>query len=204
MFLGLSVEDILDPAVYFALDFEVESIKTVGIEFLQANATLAARINAGVSIDDTAVIDFKNSTFVDADGEEYTGGFRVNTGDPAAPVVIDFEDFMVNVEIAGDLIVKSGSTTIAEMLGTFFLEIDGDSFKVFATASLLVGPDIGKPASEKPLLGISTLGAFIVNSSGFAADLDVDLGVAIPGMSVDVSARVLINTTGSDQEIMLP
>ncbi|MDA1013526.1 MAG: hypothetical protein O3A00_03615, partial [Planctomycetota bacterium] len=204
IFLGLSLTDLLDPAAYFALDFSVESIKTVGIDFIQANATLAARMNVGVSLNDFAVIDFKNSTFTDSNGDPYTGGYRVNTGDPANPVVLGFDEFVVNVEIAGDLIIKSGNTSIAQMLGVFFLEIDGRGFKLFATASLLVGPDIGIASNKKPLLGISALGAVVINSSGFAADLDIDLGVNIAGLSVDVSARVLINTTGIDQEIVLP
>ena len=43
----------------------------------------------------------------------------------------------------------------------------------------------------------------IINSQGFAADLDVKLDVGIDdiGLSLSVSSRLLINTTRVDQEV---
>ena len=65
-----------------------------------------------------------------------------------------------------------------------------------------VGPDIGKTSS--PLVAISALGAVVINSQGFAADLDIDLGLNLSVIDLDVSARLLINTTGVTQAITLP
>ena len=198
IFVGASVT-LPDPAAYFAINFSVDSIKTVGLDFLQANATLSARINVGASLTSLRVIDFKTS-FPGVGTEP--AGFQVNTGDPANPVLIDYDAFLVQIEIAGDLTIKIGGTPVVAMLGTFFLEIEESGFKLFTTADLRVGPDIGSTA--KPMLNISALGAVVINSSGFAADLDVKLGVNFAGLSLDVASRVIINTTSDEQDVTLP
>src|SRR5207249_4764471 len=136
----------------------------------------------GASIGDLSVIDFKNSFPGANSGDK--AGYSVNTGDALHPVLLDFDSFLVNIQIAGALTIKSGSTDIVQMLGTFFLAIDNTSFKVFATADLRVGPDIN--STGKPLLGIGALGVFIINSAGFAADLDVNLQLGVPGLSLAV------------------
>lgn len=193
-FVGLST-DLTDPSAYFALDFSVDSIETVGLEFLEIDATLAAKINIGASIDSLKVIDFQESFAED-------GGFLVNTGDPDNPILIEHDELLVNVEFAGEVIIKPDNNAIAALLGTFFLELDDDSFKVLATADLRLGADISSPNNS--LLDISALGAFVITADGFAADLDVDLDVNIPVLDLGVSARVLINTTGKEQTITLP
>ncbi|WP_217312837.1 DUF4347 domain-containing protein [Richelia sinica] len=206
-FVGLST-DLLNPAVYFALDFSVDSLETVGLDFLEINATLSTQINFGARLDtenlensSLAAIDFQASFPNDPD-DESDNGFAVNTGDPDYPVILGFDESLLNVEFAGEVIVKPDGQAIAALLGTFFLELDDESFKVLATADLRLGADISSP--DNSLLDISALGAFVITADGFAADLDVDLDVNIPVLDLEVGARVLINTTGKEQSITLP
>ena len=194
MFLGVSTS-VMTPGAYFAMDFSVDSIDVVGLDFLSATATLGVSLNLGLSLDLGEVIDFAAS-FPDE------GGFEVNTGDPNSPVLIDFDGFLVNVELGGLLTVSPGGDPIASLQGVFFLELDGSSFKLFAQAAMRVGPDIA--SGTDPLLNISALGVVIINSAGFAADFDVDLDVGLPGLALTVSARVIINTTDADQELQIP
>ncbi|MEA3510650.1 MAG: hypothetical protein U9R51_04365, partial [Actinomycetota bacterium] len=213
-FLGLSTS-LTNPGAYFAMNFSVDSLSFVGLDFLTATATLGARINVGAGLSPGAVIDFKASFLDDSStcvrgppDVDCNDGFLVNTGDPANPVLVDFDGFLINVEMAGELTVRPdgnpSSDPIVSMLGTFFLEIDGSSFKIFTTAALRVGPDIGIDEAGNPLLDISALGVVIVNSDGFAADLDVDLDIGLPGLDLTVSARVIINTTGDVQSVEIP
>src|SRR5262249_59929506 len=203
IFAGLST-DLLDPAAYFAMNLSVDSLKTVGLSSLDVNATLDVNVNVGASLTSQQVINFATTQFKSATGDNAPlGSYPVDTGDPANPVQIGFSSFLVNVEVAGALTVKAGSTPVAALLGTFFVNIDGSGFRLFASADLRVGPDISNLNSD-PVLKINALGVAIITSSGFAADLDVGLGVNVPGISLTVSARVIINTTGADQEVDIP
>src|SRR5262249_40049114 len=86
IFAGLST-NLLDPAAYFAMNLSVDSLKTVGLDFLDVNATLGVQINIGASFDSLGVIDFAQSQFKDATGANAPlGSYPVNTGDPANPV----------------------------------------------------------------------------------------------------------------------
>ncbi|TWW12268.1 hypothetical protein E3A20_02360, partial [Planctomyces bekefii] len=198
IFVGVSV-DLTDPKGYVALNLDIDSFEAVGLDFLDLDATLAVRINVGLSLDSVGAIDFTTS-FPD------DGGFLVNTGDPDNPVLLDFDSFLVNIEFAGNMTILAGGTPILALLGTLYIETDGTEFKLFASANLRIGPDISVPANETPLLDISALGVIVINSSGFAADLDVDLDVGLDdiGLSFGVSARVIVNTTGEAQEVRIP
>src|SRR5262249_46209991 len=68
---------------------------------------------------------------------------------------------------------------------------------------LRVGPDLSN-LNSAPLLQISAMSVAIITSDGFAADLDVDLGMNVPGVQLTAHSRVLINMTGKDQEVDLP
>src|SRR6187549_3991126 len=54
------------------------------------------------------------------------------------------------------------------------------------------------------MLSITALGALVINGSGVALDIDIDIELTVPGLDIDVSARVLLNTTGATQEIAVP
>lgn len=213
IFFGLSTTP-QSPAAYLALSFSVDSLSFVGLDFLAANAMLDMRVNVGAGFSPGAVIDFKES-FLDDRSTCVRGppdidcndGYRVDTGDPDNPILIDFDEFLVNIEIAGEITVTYGAATptptpIVSMLGTFFLEIDGSSFKILTTAALRLGPDIGSTSTA--LVGLSALGVFVITGAGIAADLDVDVHLGVPGLGGAFSARLLINTTGVDQEVELP
>src|SRR5262249_32657288 len=131
------------------------------------------------------------------------GAYQVPTGDPVHPVRLDFKDYLVDVEAAGAVTIKLGGNPVAQLVGTFFVNIDGSGFKLFANADLRVGPDLINPNSD-PLLKISALGVAVINADGFAADLDVGLGMNVPGIQLTVGARVLINTTRADQKVYIP
>ena len=60
IFIGIST-DLTDPAIYFAMDFSVDTLAMVGLDYLSATATLGTRINIGASLDPGAVIDFQAS-----------------------------------------------------------------------------------------------------------------------------------------------
>ena len=209
VFVAVSTS-LTTPGGYFAMDFSVDSIEIVGLDFLSANATLAMRLNLGLSLNPGEVIDFAASFQQDLNldndfDDENEMGFLVNTGDPDSPVLIDFTGFLINIEIGGTLTISAGGTPLVEMLGVFFLETDLSSFKLFATAAILAGPDIGQPDSDSSILKIEALGVVIINSDGFAADFDVDFDFNLPSLALpDVSARVIINTTGKEQELEIP
>ncbi len=204
IFMGVSTA-ITNPEVFFAMSFSVNSLQTVGLNFLQADATMSVSINIGASFTSPgAVINFQDSFPAASPGG--SAGFEVNTGDPLHPVLLNFTGFLINVQIAGDLTITNGNTTnptpIVEMQGVFFLNIDGSGFDLFAAADLRVGSDIG--GTGTPLVGISALGVVVINSQGFAGDLDVSLQLNVPGISVAVAARVIINTTKMVQGVSLP
>jgi hypothetical protein len=199
IFLGLST-NLLNS--YFAMNFSVNSISVVGLDFLTAKATLSANINVGGGFTaGLGTIDFKDSFPAATPGGQ--AGLEVNTGDPLHPVLLDSTGFLIDIQIAGDLTITANSSPIVEMQGIFFLETDSTpSFKLFASANLFVGSDINSTGT--PLLGINALGVVDVNSAGFAADLDVNLHLGVPSLSLSVAARVIINTTGQDQGVELP
>src|SRR5262249_31875903 len=147
VFVGLSTANLTStgPAGYFAMHLSIGSFKTVGHlkDFLDVNATLSVDINVGVSLTSTAVIDFTTSQFTTATGDNAPlGAYQVDTGDPAHPVPLDFKAFQVTIEVAGAVTIKVNHSPVAALLGVFFVNIDSNSFKLFADAALRVGPDL--------------------------------------------------------------
>ena len=143
----MSSSEIDNPAAYFAMDFSVDSLEDCRVGFSAGDRRLEPEDERQAQLIPGSVIDFAAS-FPD------DGGFKVNTEHPNAPVILAFESFLVNVEIVGEMRILANGAPIAEMLGTFYLETDGSSFKIFATADLLVGTDIGSPSNEPPLLDV--------------------------------------------------
>ncbi|HET7305708.1 MAG TPA: hypothetical protein VFJ12_14290 [Segeticoccus sp.] len=156
----------------------------------------------------------ETSTADDPDCDDEPG-YAVPTGDPENPIVLDFSETFVRAQLAGVL----GIGDLVQALGVFSLEIGPEGLDVLVDAQLLVGPDMvenpdqgmveGNHATRltgdnEPLLQIGALGVLIINADGVAADLDVDLGFNIPGLSLEAAARLLFNTTGEVQQLEVP
>ncbi|HEX7167002.1 MAG TPA: Calx-beta domain-containing protein [Acidimicrobiales bacterium] len=226
LFIGLEV-DVSGASLgtYLAGELEIGSFGFVGLSALTAVGTLGVAFNIGLSTSDGASpIDFEESfpEHLDEDGNTVEMGYHVFTGDLNNPILLQFDDFLIKIELAGAL--NLANTFV--LVGIFTLQVDSQGLKLLAAGELLVGPDRsaysstatttvavpggnrtvsgGISSSASPILSISVLGALVIKSSGIALDIDVDLDVNIPGLGLTVSARVLLNTTGVDQEIAVP
>ncbi|NDV63154.1 LEPR-XLL domain-containing protein [Puniceicoccales bacterium CK1056] len=129
-------------------------------------------------------------------------GFEVFTGDSSAPVMLDFDDFQITVQLGGEI----GLAGIFRLSGVFLFELDPNGLTAFLAATLEIGPDIGAIPGSK-IFNMSALGALVINGDGIAADIDVSLsvgGALSSVISFNASARVIFNYTGSDQSITIP
>ncbi len=139
----------------------------------------------------------------DADGDgKLDFGFEVNTGNPAAPVVLDFDQFLISIQLGGEIELKD----VFRLYGVFLFEVDSSGLKAFVAAGLEIGPDIGAAQGSK-LFSMNALGALVITGDGIAADIDVSVSVGGALSSVlkfDASARLVFNTTGKDQTITIP
>ena len=157
-----------------------------------------------------SVIGALNTTFVnahsdaifaadaDADGK-LDFGFDVNTGNPAAPVVLDFTQFQIGAQLGGEIKLQD----VFRLYGVFLFNADPSGLKAFVAAGLEIGPDIGAAQGSK-LFVMNALGALVITGDGIAADIDVSVSVGGALSSVlklDASARLVLNTTGKDQTI---
>ena len=197
VFVGL---DALSGSAYVAAKLSIHSFGAVNIPGLTFTGTLSVDLNLGADFlgGSAAAIDFIAS-FPDTDGQgtDDAAGFEVDTGDAANPVLVDFTGFLVDIQLAGTLSIAD----VFRVVGAFRLQVDSAGLKVFAAGSLEIGPDIG--AANK-LLDIQALGVLILNSSGAAGDLDIDFALGTDDIGFSVSARVIFNTTGVDQSIVIP
>ena len=66
---------------------------------------------------------------------------------------------------------------------------------------MTIGPDIG---SADPILSIGAIGVLILNRDGVAGDFTVNLGINLDILEVDVYARVIFNSSGSDMTLAPP
>jgi hypothetical protein len=129
-------------------------------------------------------------------------GYAVQTGGSSPPIYLDFDDFLINVALGGE--ISFGS--IFRLSGVFLFELDPSGLKAFVAATLEIGPDIGASEGDKIFL-MSALGALVINGDGIAADIDISVSVGGLLSSViefNATARVVFNYTGSDQSITIP
>ena len=146
---------------------------------------------------------------LDGDGKLDLAGFEVNTGDPTSPVLLNFTDEIISVQLAGSLTISTDAAKtndVFKFTGLFLFEKTSTTLSAFVLATLEVGPDIGAATSSK-LFDIKALGGLVITSTGIAAD--IDLSVSVGGALSSVvrfagSARVLFNTTGTNQTITIP
>ncbi|MBN2477300.1 MAG: hypothetical protein JXB62_22025 [Pirellulales bacterium] len=227
--LGLMVmasTEISDPGVYLAAKASVDSFGFVGVDQVEATGTFDIALNLGIGTAGLAVVDFPatfgededlndNGVFdgeesdLDGDGVVDQGGFEVNTGDPNSPVLLDFAQFLISFQLGGIVTIYTDTQKedrILRLNGLALFEADDTGLGLFVAAGLEFGPDI---VSGDKLFDMNALGGLVINESGIAADIDVS--VAIGGslsssmsLGASLDARVVFNSTGSDQEITIP
>jgi len=127
-------------------------------------------------------------------------GFEVNTGNPAAPVVLDFEQTQISIRLGGEIQLQN----VFRMYGVFLFEVDTSGLKAFVAAGLEIGPDIG---SASKIFSMNALGALVINGSGVAADIQISVsigGALSDVLQLNATARLVFNTTGDDLPITIP
>jgi Ca2+-binding RTX toxin-like protein len=147
----------------------------------------------------TAHLDAIQAADANADGK-LDFGFNVNTGNPTAPVVLDFNDFLVSIRLGGVIELKDAF----RMTGLFLFEADTSGLKAFVAAGLEIGPDIG---SSNQIFAMNALGALMITHSGVAADIEVSVsigGALSDVLQLNAKAQLLLNTTGQDLTITIP
>ena len=139
----------------------------------------------------------------DADGDgKLDLGFEVNTGNPAAPAVLDFDEFLISIQLGGEIELED----VFRLYGVFLFEVDSSGLKAFRRCGPRVRPGHRRQRSSK-LFSMNALGALVINGDGIAADIDVSVsvgGALSAFLQFDASARLVFNTTGEDLEIEIP
>jgi Ca2+-binding RTX toxin-like protein len=155
-----------------------------------ANATFDIAINIGPGV---SAVNF--ATSFPATSAKPTVGYKINTGDPNAPVYLAFTGPLISFQLTGKLTLAS----IFELNGTFLFDMDSTGLRVLADASLTLG--------SANLFNMQARGVLVINSAGIAADLEVTMtmGVGFNDLALaNASARVVLNTTGADQTVAIP
>ncbi len=204
--VSLDPEDI---GVYLAADARIQSFGFVGLDdFIEINGELFLQLNVGVGLSFASLLDFSPVDFIasfpdpDGDGPEQAG-FKVNTGPDSPPVLLDFDRFLIDIQLSGSI----RAVNFFELTGAFLFQADEQGLKVFVNASLAIGP-------AGDFFDRDALGVLIINDQGLAADVDVSLtiGSALVGVSKDTSdgsgaviqARLIMNTSGLTQQVRIP
>ena len=149
---------------------------------------------------------FLNQAAIDAldadDNGRLNSGYEVFTGDPANPIVIDFDSFLINIQLGGAIKLDG----VFRMYGVFLFSVDPTGLKAFVAAGLEIGSDIGASNGSK-IFTMNALGALVINGAGIAADIEVSasIGGALQSvLSLNATARLVFNTTGATQTITIP
>ena len=198
--LGLFIGwDTASPQVYIAGHLNITELHLVGVpSAITLDGTASVDLDLGVGLlNGGTAINFAQSFPYNSTTNPNGPGFAVDTGDPAQPVVLDYTGFEINVEVAGTLALED----VFSLAGVLSLQADSSSLKILAAGAMTVGPDIG---SGNPLVKITALGVFILNSQGIATDIDVGLSLGITDLGLTVNARLLVNSTGANQTIEIP
>ncbi len=210
--------------VYFAGTASVYSFGTVGMPLIEATGAFDIALNLGLGVDGDAVVDFSASFDEDlnddgdfddtADGEfdkdgdgEVDQGFNINTGNPDSPVILDFDQFLINFQLGGILTIYSdteNTNPVVRANGLALFEVNDEGLGAFLAAGLEFGPDID---SDDKILDLNAMGGLVINGDGIAADIDVSLAIGASFSDVfyaEANARIVFNTTGADQSVLIP
>ncbi|MCU1538730.1 MAG: hypothetical protein JWP82_3081, partial [Humibacillus sp.] len=206
------------PAAFVAANISLGGIDLVGVPGVFASGILALSLNLGFGLGlggsggggggaSVSGINFLSS-FQHGPSGARLPGFLLDTGDPASPMLLDFDSTFIQVQLAGAIEIRAGPDPIVRIDGIFFLGIDLDAgsqeFRLLALGEMTIGPDIG---SADPLLSIGAIGVLILNKDGVAGDFTVNLSIGGPiadVLSLDVYARVIFNTAAQDMTLRLP
>ncbi len=133
----------------------------------------------------------------------------IHPHDPTLATTYDITDTKsFEVLVAGttpgtfaSLAYKVSGNTVLNMEGAFDLKISADTgLTMFADINTLtVGP------SGTPFLTLSGFGLFVINDQGFAAEMNLSLGVQnITGITLTASFTLVMNTTQTDVLYTIP
>ncbi len=136
----------------------------------------------------------------DEDGDGILdAGFEVNTGDPTSPVVLDFNTFLISIQLGGNLDLVD----TFRLSGVFLFQADPQGLKIFVNAGLSIGP-------SGDFFDLQALGVLIINGDGVAADFEIDLTIggdlsaSLSNSGLAISGRLIMNTTGLRQAVDIP
>lgn len=181
-----------DLSAFIAADIRIESFAFVGLDLVQAEGSLSVQLNLGVGADGLEPIDFLAS-FPDTDGAgPDRAGFEVNTGPGAEPVLLAFNELLINVHLIGMVHIAD----LVDFNGDFRLTITPRRIEVEIEADLELGP-LGK---------LEAAGFLNVSDQGIVASLQLSQQVGISGFGADLfefSGRyqLELNTTNRAQTI---
>lgn len=177
----------------------LSSLAIYGALQLQTGSGFAQLQNIGLYVDGAA-------TFILNTTDSPQTVYLPDPSNPHVPAdatkfsITDTESFEVTIAGVGStpanptfasLSYKTGGDTILNMQGSFDLKISSSGLTMLADInSMSVGP------SATPFLTFSGFGLFIINSQGFAAEMDVSLMASnIGGITMDAQFTLVMNTT---------
>ncbi len=216
VFIGAKL-DPQAPAAYVAAKVSFDGLDLVGVPGVVVTGMLALSLNLGFALGGStsasiAGISFGASFPYTGSATDGVDGFLLDTGNPDAPLLLDYESTFLQVQLTGAIEIRAGPEDDAKPLvridGIFFLGVGLDagaeSFRLLALGEMTVGPDIG---SDDPLLSIGAVGVLVLDQDGVAGDFTVNLQAGGPlsdVLSLSVYARVVFNTAGKDMTVELP
>ena len=186
--------DTFDASFFLAGKCSVRTVEFVGIEGIEATAQdLEVAFNLGASVESgVAVVDFT---------EMQKAYMEVPTGNVNAPVILDFDGFLIRASGRLNLSVTSGGESWFSLDGVFEFEVTGEHLQLYADSTLLIGPE------ESPILSFAGTGLLVIDAHGIAMKLDVRPAVDLEetlGIAMEAEFKVLLNTMEQDIIYDLP
>jgi hypothetical protein len=183
--------------VTISLETLLTALDTNNDHFLEVSEAKALLSSGNQGLADTAD--------ADADGRLHgDGGFEVNTGDPTSPVVLDFNQFFISLQLGGIITAYTDSAhtnPVLRLNGLFLFEADSSNLKRSSPRAWSSAPT--SPSNAK-FFDMNALGGLVINSAGIAADINISVELGTGLMSsfafgAGAKARLVFSTTGVDQ-----
>ncbi|MEW6158034.1 MAG: hypothetical protein AB1813_11415, partial [Verrucomicrobiota bacterium] len=212
---GLSIENLdfgmavmkptnlFDLSNYIAVKARADRLHLVGIDFVTADvqdAKVEFNLVTGLPLDPLHPVDFLASFPGDTGQED---GLLLAVGNDS--LLLDFDGLFARTEFFAELGLRVPGTDVnlCTLRGVFIAEVSLEGFSMFLDAELFIGP------SSVRIFDFHAIGAMVIHSGGFAFDIDVDIsigtGSVLEGIfTFEGNARVVVNSTGLDQEVEIP